>query len=152
MLKLSLLLAHLVYRIKQLNPFKTKPNRMTHTFNKEKGTWYIDLPEFLEAGLGTKDNLMMVAGADTFLDFLAQGKKSVEVFISLDDFDGRQFHLVKKGIGMDKEYLDSVGHPEVEYGAYYTVQENQHELWLCPVTEYVFGGGYPDEIFISYTV
>jgi hypothetical protein len=152
MLKLSLLLAHLVYRIKQVNPFKTKPNSMTHTFNKEKGTWYIHLPEFLDAGLGTKDNLMMVAGADTFLDFLAQGKKSVKVFISLDDFEGRQFHLIKKGIGMDKAYLDSVGHPEVEYGAYYTVQENQHELWLCPVTEYVFGGGYPDEIFISYTV
>jgi hypothetical protein len=108
------------------------------------------LPEFIDAGLGTLDNLMMVAGADTFLETLAQGKKIVEVFISLHDFPERQFHLIKKGIGMDKAYLDSVGHPEVDYGAYYIVQENQHQLWLCPVTEYVFGGGYPNEIYIRY--
>ena len=149
MIKLFFLLSNLFYRIKLLNPFKTKPRSMTHEFYKEKNTWYIYLPEFLDAGLGTIDNLMMVAGADTFLETLAQGKKRVKVFISLDDFPERQFHLVKKGIGMDKAYLDSVGHPEVDYGAYYTVQENNHELWLCPVTEYVFGGGYPDQIYIS---
>ena len=95
MIKLFFLLSNLFYRIKLLNPFKTKPRSMTHEFYKEKNTWYIYLPEFLDAGLGTIDNLMMVAGA------------------------------------------------------YYTVQENNHELWLCPVTEYVFGGGYPDEIYIS---
>ena len=41
---------------------------MKHRFYKENKIWYIDLPEFLEKGLGTKSNLMMVAGADTLLD------------------------------------------------------------------------------------
>ncbi|MBU3676567.1 MAG: hypothetical protein FGM54_05210 [Chitinophagaceae bacterium] len=121
---------------------------MTHTFYKENRTWYIDLPDYLNAGLGTKDNLMMVAGADTFLDFVCRGKNRVVVDIDLNDFKGCQFMLEKKRIGMDKAYLDSIGHPEVEYGAYYNVKENNHQLWLCPVTEYVFGGEYPNEIYI----
>jgi hypothetical protein len=51
------------------------PNTQTQvlSFVKENGIWYADLPEFLEAGLGTKTNLMMVDGADTFLDLLAEG-------------------------------------------------------------------------------
>jgi len=56
----------------------------TLSFYKESGIWYADLPAFLEAGLGTKSNLMI-----------------------------------------------------------------NHQLWLCPVTEYVFEGGYPDKIFIK---
>ena len=43
------------------------------SFIKDEGIWYADLPEFLEAGMGSKANLMMVDGADTFLDLLAQG-------------------------------------------------------------------------------
>ena len=54
---------------------------MKHTFNKEQGTWYIYLPEFLEKGLGTKQNLMMVAGADTFLDILSNGSPAVKIEI-----------------------------------------------------------------------
>lgn len=127
---------------------------MKHTFNKEAGTWYIDLPQFLEAGLGDKGNLMMVAGADTFLDILSNNGETVTVQIELSAFNGQHARLEKQSIGMDKELLDSIGHPEVDYGAYYTVTEYQnqpfnHELWLCPVTEYVFGGGYPDTIFIK---
>ena len=121
---------------------------MTYSFYKENNIWYVDLPEYLEAGLGTKANLMMVAGADTFLDYVCRGKKRVTWDIALEDFQGCQFLLEKKRIGMDKAYLDSVGHPEVEYGAYYTVKENNHQLWLCPVAEYVFNGTYPDNIYI----
>ena len=46
-------------------------NYIEKRFYKENGIWYIDLPEFIEQGLGTKANLMMVDGADTFLDFLS---------------------------------------------------------------------------------
>jgi hypothetical protein len=42
----------------------------TLSFYKEAGIWYADLPAFLEANLGTKANLMMVDGADTFLDLV----------------------------------------------------------------------------------
>jgi len=37
-------------------------------FVKDAGIWYADLPEFLEAGLGTRANLMMVDDADDLLD------------------------------------------------------------------------------------
>jgi hypothetical protein len=33
---------------------------------------------------------------------------------------------------------------------YYTVPSMQgHRLWLCPVTEYVFQGGYPNRIWVE---
>ncbi|MFM2395294.1 MAG: hypothetical protein RLZZ546_3277, partial [Bacteroidota bacterium] len=40
-------------------------------FYKENGKWYISLPEFINIGLGNKNNLLMVDGSDTFLDILS---------------------------------------------------------------------------------
>jgi hypothetical protein len=127
---------------------------ITKKFYKEDGMWYIDLPEFLEAGLGTKANLLMVAGADTFLDFLSNNTNKVSLVFSTTDFPYSLCKLNKLHLGMDKEYLDKIGHAPVDYGAYYDVVEMnkepfQHKLWLCPVTEYVFGGNYPDEIYVK---
>ena len=121
---------------------------MTHRFYKEEGTWYIDLPAYLEAGLGTKANLMMVCGADTFLDHLSNQGSEVTVHIETAPYAEQTFALKKIGMGKDQEQLDAVGHAPVDYGAYYKADRNNHLLWLCPVTEYVFGGGYPDIIFI----
>ena len=45
------------------------------TFLKEAGIWYLDLPEFLEAGLGTQANLIKVEEANTIIDHLAQGNR-----------------------------------------------------------------------------
>ena len=124
---------------------------MKHTFYKEySGTWYIDLPEFLEKGLGTKANLMMVAGADTFLDYISKLGNRIEVTIETQPFEGYKHELVKIGMGKDQAVLDAVGHAPVDYGAYYKTTEEDHVLWLCPVTEYVFGGSYPDKIYITY--
>jgi len=55
---------------------------------------------------------------------------------------------------MNKGLLDNIGHALVDYGAYYHVDSFKgetinHQLWLCPVTEYVFEGGYPEIIFIK---
>jgi prepilin-type processing-associated H-X9-DG protein len=49
-----------------------KKGKKTQTlgFYKKNGLWYADLPEFLALGLGTKANLLMVDGSDTFLDLL----------------------------------------------------------------------------------
>ena len=124
---------------------------MKHTFYKESnGIWYIDLPEFLNAGLGTKANLMMVAGADTFLDFISNHGNRIEVTIDTKPFSGYKQELIKIGMGKDQALLDAVGHAPVDYGAYYKSTEVNHIMWLCPVTEYVFGGGYPDKIYINY--
>ncbi len=127
---------------------QTNPQSMTHRFYKEDGTWYIDLPAYLEAGLGTKANLMMVCGADTFLDHLSNQGSEVTVHIETAPYAEQTYALKKIGMGKDQEQLDAVGHAPVDYGAYYKADRNNHLLWLCPVTEYVFGGGYPDNIYI----
>jgi hypothetical protein len=123
------------------------------SFVKEAGIWYADLPEFLDAGLGTRTNLMMVDGADTFLDLLSDGQPRVALQISIKPFAGWQTKLQKTGLGLNSQLLDLIGHAPVDYGAYYQVtflrgKTYNHRLWLCPVTEYVFGQ-YPHEVFLS---
>jgi hypothetical protein len=122
-------------------------------FIKEVGLWYADLPEFLEQGLGTKNNLLMVDGADTFLDLLSKNGKEVTLDISEVEFVGYQAKLSKISWGKNQALLDNVGHEPVEYGAYYEVSELDgksfsHRLWLCPVAEFVFGR-YPGMIWIK---
>ena len=121
-------------------------------FVKEVGLWYADLPDFLEQGFGTKNNLLMVDGSDTFLDLLSNRGKEITLDISLEEFDGYQAKLNKIKLGKNQGLLDKVGHEPVEYGAYYEVSELNfkeffHRLWLCPVTEYVFGS-YPEEMYV----
>lgn len=122
-------------------------------FVKDKGLWYADLPEFLEAGLGDRNNLLMVAGSDTFLDLLSRGGDRLRLRISDRPFDGHRIAMRMDTLGLDRELLASVGHNPVDYGAYYEVRTLdgrpfQHRLWLCPVTEFVFGS-YPENIYAS---
>ena len=126
----------------------------TLSFYKEAGIWYADLPAFLEAGLGTKANLMMVDGADTFLDLVSNNQGKSTLKLSTEEFEDADAKLTKIRIGMNKGLLDNIGHALVDYGAYYHVDSFKsetinHQLWLCPVTEYVFEGGYPETIFIK---
>jgi hypothetical protein len=92
-------------------------------FIKENGLWYADLPEFLEQGLGTRNNLLMVDGSDTFLDLLSTDGKQINLDISERDFEGCQGKLDKINWGMNQSILDTVGHAPVDYGAYYMVNE-----------------------------
>jgi hypothetical protein len=124
------------------------------SFYKEAGIWYADLPAFLEANLGTKANLMMVDGADSFLDLVSNNQEKATLKLSTEEFEDTDAKLTKIRIGMNKGLLDNIGHALVEYGAYYHVDSFKgetinHQLWLCPVTEYVFEGGYPETIFIK---
>lgn len=137
---------------------KTKNTPKAHTdrllgFVKEGGLWYADLPEFLAAGLGDKNNLLMVEGSDTFLDLLSAGTNRIKLRISDKPFAGHRIAMRMESMGLDKELLDRVGHNPVDYGAYYQVntldgKPFSHKLWLCPVTEYVFGS-YPRHIYAS---
>jgi hypothetical protein len=123
---------------------------ITKRFYKEAKIWYIDLPEFLEMRLGTKANLMMVDGADEFLDFLSNNGDEVWIEFSSDPFDRMQFTLISPKNGMNNELLQKLGHAPVAYGMYYAVKECENNpLWLCPVTEYVFGENYPREIYLK---
>lgn len=121
-------------------------------FYKENELWYIDLPEFIEAGLGSKNNLLMVDGADRLLDILSNNTDSVQVEFGDEEFDGYTHTLTKFIIGMNRKLLEDVGHAPVDYGAYYAVEElNGMRIWLCPVTMYVFGGQYPNTIYLKVT-
>lgn len=122
-------------------------------FVKDGGLWYADLPEFLEAGLGDRNNLLMVAGSDTFLDMLSRNGSRIRLRISDRPFPGHAISMDIESIGLDRDLLEAVGHNPVDYGAYYQVttldgKPFSHRLWLCPVTEYVFGR-YPERIYAS---
>ena len=125
-------------------------------FYKETGMWYISLPEFINMGLGNKNNLLMVDGSDTFLDILSgyepnttpDGTK-ISLVLCDKEFLGFTHRLTKIDNGLNQDLLNKVGHAPVDYGAYYMVEEIPgHKLWLCPVTEYVFDGVYPEKIFL----
>lgn len=127
---------------------------MEHRFYKENNIWYIDLPEFLEEGLGRKANLMMVDGADTLLDTLSNNGSEITLKLSTLPFPGFTTWLELDKSGKNQELLDQVGHAPVDNGAYYnTVLINNvkktQSVWLCPVTEYVFDGYYPKDIYVE---
>ena len=125
-------------------------------FYKENGMWYISLPEFINMGLGNKNNLLMVDGSDTFLDILSgyepnttPDSTKISLVLCDQEFLGCTHRLTKINNGLNQDLLNKVGHAPVDYGAYYMVEEIPgHKLWLCPVTEYVFDGIYPEKIFL----
>ena len=132
----------------------TRSQTKTLSFYKENKLWYADLPDFLALGLGTKAKLLMVDGADTFLDLLSNNGTRVTVKLSTQPFENNSIHLEKIKLGLNQELLDKIGHAPVDYGAYYNVKKYQnkacqHTLWLCPVTEYVFQGEYPTNIYLT---
>lgn len=138
---------------REIERFKREGTK-TLLFNKESGIWHIDLPDFLEMGLGTKADLMMVDGADTFLDKLSKNTNSVKVFVSVHRYDGFEARISMINKGMNTDLLVQKGHAPVDYGAYYKLDvfngaQGDHVLWLCPVTEYVFGGSYPKMIWLN---
>lgn len=102
-------------------------------FEKEKGGWFIVLPEWT----GSKADLAMVAGADKLLDVLALGANKVSLKVAqapIDDF----YRLTLK------EYTPKEG------GAIYKTYGNKDfpkEIWLCDVTKFVFAGYMPTELY-----
>ena len=119
----------------------TNPANLFHlTFVKEGISWYIDLPLWT----GDKADLQMVAGADTFLDFLSNNGDRVEMMAS------------KNGEGDYSGILKKVNDRPVGGGADYELIEYQnvtfpnggHPMWLCDVTKFVFGQ-LPDTIYFK---
>ena len=94
---------------------------MKHKFYRENNRWYIDLPNWK----GTKSDLLMVAGADKLLERLSNGQPSVSLEVDTEPFDGSMVmtRLMKT--------------PFIGGATYKT--NNGRLLWLCKVTEFVFG-------------
>jgi hypothetical protein len=101
-----------------------KKRKMTMRFYKEDSLWYADVLNWP----GPKAMLLMVDGADTFLDYISGYKEEVTLALSLDPTEGYE-HLTYEH-----------PHPYGD-GAYYMAEMNgnPHKLWLCGVTEFVFG-------------
>lgn len=125
---------------------KTK-NNMTLSFVKEKtpwylipvigkNAWYIDLPEYMDKGIGTKLNLRMVRGADDLLELLGQGKEKVSLHVDTKPFKN---NLLK----MKMYKHDASG------GTYRTDLVEVPDVWLCNVTKYLFGGQHPWTIYVN---
>ncbi len=95
------------------------------------------MPAYLEQG-GAKGDLAMVAGADTMLDIIAQGRREVTVTLDTEPFErADELRLVRLAEGDGGYYFM----PSFEG------KEVNHEMWLCGVTEFVFGG-MPERIFV----
>lgn len=113
----------------------------TYTFEKnEHNKWFVVLPEYLEQYPGHEGELQMVFGADTMLDIIGQGETTVHLNLSLHPFEGAD----------ELEKLHDT--PDVG-GAMYIMRnykgfEYNLEMWLCGVTEFVFGF-MPDKIYLS---
>ena len=119
---------------------------MKHRFYQDTdGRWYIDLPQFITEGHGTKANLEMVAGADKLLSHLAAGNSEVTLQFDKEPFDHHQIHLVRSSNYGYSELLD----PEDDPGGWYDVKGTNQTVWLCPVTLYVFQEQYPENIYIK---
>ncbi|GAA4339153.1 DUF6717 family protein [Flaviaesturariibacter amylovorans] len=110
-----------------------------HTFIRQFGGWYIDLPEYIAQG-GSKADLAMVAGADTLLDMIAAGHDQVTLDIDAAPFEGA-----------DELRLLRVCAPETGGGDYvmeaFEGRRIDQELWLCDVTLFVFGD-LPERVYI----
>lgn len=102
----------------------------SYKFIKEDtGRWYIDLPDYQ----GPKADLEMVEGADKMLDYVGEGNSEVELILSEQPFDGStQIELIH-------DYSKQSGGGGIyKLDTYNGVKLNQ-DMWLCEVTEFVFG-------------
>jgi hypothetical protein len=123
--------------------------KKTIDFVKEDKLWYVDLPEFIEKGLGEKGNLLMVAGADKFLEMSSDDKPKVTVTISNKPFEGAR-EMINTSVGVDLQMLKDYNHPIVTHGGYYRIVDNNYDMWLCPTLLYVFENDkYPPFIFFK---
>ena len=112
----------------------------TYMFVKTGEDWFIDLPEYIEQG-GAAGDLQMVDGADTMLNLMAERGTSVVLNISEEPFDGADVLV------LTEKCAPSIG------GGYYMMEKYNgkainHRMWLCQVTEFVFGK-LPERIFVK---
>lgn len=111
-----------------------------YTFIKEDtGRWYIDLPGWT----GSKAELEMVEGADTMLDYVGQGNRCVELLLSETPFENASV------LKLTKDLSDDIGGGMYLLESYNSEFLNQ-EMWLCEVTQYVFGH-LPPAIYFKKT-
>jgi hypothetical protein len=110
----------------------------TFKFYKEADNrWYAELPEWE----GSKAELEMVLGADTMLEYMAEGNNSVFVCISEKEFEGAD---KLEFIRLAKEF---------DNGAHYKLNKYRGidinlKVWLCDVLKFVYNS-FPNALYVS---
>ena len=104
-------------------------------FEKEEKKWYIVLPEWT----GRKSALQMVHGADTLLNYMAEGKREVCMYVEEEPFDGSEcLTLIRKC------WINGADYKIETYKNF----EIKHKVWLCDVTKVVLGE-FPEKIYFA---
>jgi hypothetical protein len=98
-----------------------------YKFIKDEKGWYIDL----QGSPFDRTLKGMVRGADTLLDILAEGRSEVRVDASTFPVEGYE--------RLDRKDFVNFGFRGANYFAEkYKEKRINHNLWLCPVTLWVF--------------
>lgn len=99
--------------------------------------WYADLPLYL----GKKADCLMVAGAPSFLNFLARNKIKLTLDVSRSRIDNPIALLNKqrRDCGKWAYYNTFIFSKDIVKGT----------IGLCPVSSWFFGGDHPDRIYIK---
>jgi hypothetical protein len=115
------------------NKLIAKPSgHRIHRFYKDSQGWFIDLPNWL----GTKGQLAMVQGADTFLDTISQNLSEVWVEMSIEPLEGDWSYCLRK----TEDLTDGAMYQYINH------KGQRDTMWLCGVTEFVFGN-MPEKIY-----
>lgn len=105
-------------------------------FVKLAGKWFVLLPDYP----GEPMDLEMVSGADVLCESLDVAKNGfISVTVSTRPLNGDEFATSLIVLNC-KEVFE-------EIGATYVKQDSDMEVWLCPVTKYVFGS-FPQTIYV----
>lgn len=102
-------------------------------YKDDKKDWYIDLPNWT----GRKSALQMVTGADTLLDYIAEGKKEVLLYVDEDEFEGAESLTL-----INTCWFNGADYRIDTYKNNYI----NHKIWLCNVTKHVLGY-FPEKIY-----
>ncbi|MCR4852659.1 MAG: hypothetical protein K5893_03615 [Prevotella sp.] len=98
----------------------------------ENGQWFVILPDYD----GDQEDLEMVDGADTLLDFLTEDGLYVTVEVSLEEEEGYSI-------------LKLAAHDEI--GGTHQVENMDgfsNDVWLCNVVHYLYGE-HPEVIYFK---
>lgn len=99
-------------------------------FVKEKGCWYIDLPNWV----GRKSALRMVSGADTMLEIIGNGEDVVYLYVDVEYFEDSDSIVL-----INRCWFN---------GANYKNTKHNQKIWLCNVTKFVMNG-FPERIYFA---
>lgn len=111
--------------------------RKIRFYKESSQRWYADIPEWT----GSKEELEMVCGADTMLEYMSEGNDEVSLYLSTEYFE-------------NSDTLDFIRNAtEIGNGSFYNLKtfkgiEFNLEIWLCDVTLFVFGE-FPTKIYLS---